>query len=146
LTVVGLVVGASLISLPPHSTAFNGPDSGTFTVKEYFTGSTSLKIIICDVNNYKNSGSAHNFTLNQAFTRGFIVATLGGKGLSFLVSNVAQNISAMTALGGGSSGSSTTVTTLQNYSIGVCNAAVDSIQEPGGNAGASTGLSILVGI
>ena len=144
LSPLGLLVGSSLTQLTPHTTTKNGSTSGVMTVSEYFVGSTSLKIVIVDFNNYKNAGSANNVTLNTPFSTGGQLWSGFIQGLSFKSGGSAQGISVITTLGSNIDGSSTTVTKINAHSLGQVG-PFDTISEGGGNAATRSGKLTAIG-
>lgn len=148
LTVVGLIIGSGLLNLAPKSSVVkNGSTSGTMVVREFFTGSASLKLAVVDYQNYRNAAaSANTIALSAAFTKWAVMATGDTPGTQVLASASPVTIGAITSLGSTGAGTLTNTTKFAAASIGFFSGAFDSVSEPGSNASAHTGQVFILGV
>lgn len=115
-------------------------------VYEWLVGSSSLKVVYIFFNNYQNAGGALSVALNAPFTNSAFLGSMGGKGVQLWAggSQLTTSINVLTTLASGG-GTATTVNILNSWCIGQCKAAFDTIKEPGGNATAATGCTVMIG-
>jgi hypothetical protein len=137
---------ATLIELAINSgsTVLNGATAGTATLYQPLNG--VLKLVMCYLSGFRNGGgSAQTIAIPTPFVTSFRWWVGDINPLTFVGSSSNRTSDIVTALASGG-GTVTSQTTVNKYSHGGVNAAVDTISFNASEASAHTGLILMIGV
>jgi hypothetical protein len=132
------------LAINSGSTVLNGSTAGTATLYQPLNG--TLKLALVYLNGFRNGGgAAQTIAVPTSFTTAFRWWVGDTNPLTFVGSTVSRTANIITALAAGG-GTVTSQTTVNKYSFGDVNAAVDTVSFNSGEATTHTGLIVMVGV